>query len=191
MITKAFLNGSASDFEREQYHIASEKYKSLFSSMTKNLKEAKYEYYVLGREREYKIESRLVNCMQRLGQDIGGLRSAASTQFLLLAQGPSAGNGTPVSGGSFPDRSLSFSILSDGEALPRENQGILTAINEEPENERYSGTGSRTPSALRSSAEDSNHVPTAKSPSDIFSRFITHLGPSMVSSGRVPFSACG
>jgi len=150
--------------------------------MTKNLKEAKYEYYVMGREREYNIEARLVDCMERLGQDIGGLRSAASTQFLLLAQGPSAGSANPVDGGSASFyRSLSFSVLSDGEASSLGNQGILTVIDEVPEDDRQASSGTTSPSALRSSAEDSSYIPTAKSPSDIFSRFITHLGPSMVS----------
>lgn len=180
MITTAFLVGSA---EEDRLHVASESYKSLFTNLAKNLKEAKYEYYVIGREREYDIEARLVRCMERLGQDIGGLRSAASTQFLLLAQGPSAGNATPVDGGSASfHRRSSFSVFSDGEASDLGNQGILTAIDEVAEDDRQAASGTTSPSALRSSAEDSNYLPTAQSPADIFSRFITHLGPSMVSS---------
>ncbi len=186
MITTAFLVGSADESERDQFHAAAENYKSLFTSMTKNLKEAKYEYYVMGREREYNIEARLVRCMEKLGQDIGGLRSAASTQFLLLAQGPSAGNATPVDGGSASfQRRPSFSVFSDGEASDLGNQGILTAIDEVPEDERHAASGTTSPSALRSSAEDINYLPTAKAPGDIFSSFITHLGPSMVSSVTV------
>ena len=181
-ITDAFLQGSADKFERDQFHVAMEKYKSLSTSMARNLKEAKYEYYVLGLEREYKLEARVVDCMQRLGQDIGGLRSAASTQFLLLAEGPSAGNGTPVNGSSTPlYRHLSFSILSEVEAPPMEHRGGLTSINEIPEDDSALDNRPITPSPLRASAEDSGYLPTANSPGDIFSRFIDHLGPSMVS----------
>ena len=182
MITKSFLTGSADEVEEKQFLEASEKYKSLFSSMAKNLIEAKYEYYILGREREYEIEARLVQCMQRLGQDIGGLRSAASTQFLLLAQGPSLGNATPINGVPGPlYRSLSFSMRSDDEATTPEHPGILTSIDEIPEDDPNVEAGPVSPSALRTSAEDGNSLPTAKSPGDIFSRFIDHLGPSMVS----------
>lgn len=173
MITKAFLTGSTDEVEPNQFHIASEKYKSLFASMTKNLMEAKYEYYLLGREREFDMEARLVNCMQKLGQDIGGLRSAASTQFLLLAQGPGAGNATPINGVPTSSyRTLSFSMLP-GEAPPPAHHGILTSIDEIPEDDS-------NPSAMRGSAEGSTYLPTAKSPGDMFSRFIDHLGPSMV-----------
>ena len=186
IITRAFLTGSADEVDRNQFHVASENYKSLFTSMTKNLEEAKYEYYVMGREREYAIEAKLVTCMQGLGQDIGGLRSAASTQFLLLAQGPSAGGATPVDGGSTPlYRSFSFSTLADGEASPLQGRGNLTAIDEIPEDDSHADTRSIAQSPLRGSTEDSNYLPTAKSPGDIFSRFITHLGPSMVSSGNI------
>lgn len=183
MVSKAFLLGSANEVEKERFHEASEKYKSLFKSMAKNLVEAKYEYYIMGREKEYEIMAKLVGCMRRLGQDIGGLRSAASTQFLLLEQAPSAGGTVkPVHGGSTPlYRSDGFSLLSEGEASPLEDQGILTSIDEIPEVEANSEIQAVNPEPSPASAQDMNSVSIIESPSDLFSKFISHLGPSMVS----------
>lgn len=134
----------------------------------------------MGREGEYHIEVQLVSCMQRLAQSIGGLRSAASTQFLLIEQSTAAGGATPINGVRTPIlRSSSFSFLSDNSTLQPDNQAILTSIDEIPEGNEEAG--SLPPSPERGSPDDSRYIPTANSPADMFSRFISQLGPSMVS----------
>lgn len=167
MITRAFLTGSEEELQQRQFLDASDKKKNVFTSLTNNLKEAKYELYAVGKEREYQLEASLVNCMQRLSQNIGGLQSAAKTQFLLLAQTgvsiPATPAGTPTP--KFP----SFPFL-DGQTSPCEEHSVLTAIDEYPEAE---------PS--NPSQDDATSLTsTVKTPSDIFSRFILQLGPSMV-----------
>ena len=181
MITRAFLVGSEDEMERTRFYGASDKCKKESASLTQNLKEAKYEHYVMGREKEYQIEKQIVSCMQRLSQSIGGLRSAASTQFLLLEQPANTGGATPVGGVRTPLlRSSSISLLSEQPTLPPENQAILTSIDEIPEDDE--DAGSLLHKQQRESTEDSDNLPTANSPAEMFTRFITQLGPSMVSS---------
>lgn len=70
-ITRSFLNGSEEELQQRQFLDASAKYKKVFKSLTKDLTEAKYEHYIDGTEREYQLEAKLVDCMQRLAQNIG------------------------------------------------------------------------------------------------------------------------
>ncbi|KAL7269959.1 hypothetical protein RUND412_007347 [Rhizina undulata] len=85
-ITHSFLNGSEEELLQPEFKAASATYRTVFTSLLKNLGEAKYEHYVKGTEKEYQFEKDLVQCMQRLAQHIGGLKSAATTQFDLLRQ---------------------------------------------------------------------------------------------------------
>ncbi|KAI4121831.1 MAG: hypothetical protein LQ338_006144 [Usnochroma carphineum] len=157
--TQSFLLGSEDELETPQYRAAMGKYKSLLTSMEKNLKEAKYEHFVAGREREYWLEAKLVTCMQRLAHNIGGLRSAANTQFLVLAQ-PGLGSSVQAQKGTATDHTYIEQPL------------MLTAIDEVSKNddsEPLPGRYGRSPE---------NSIVT---PNDVFSEFILHLGPSMKS----------
>lgn len=49
---------------RSAYLEASKDHRSVFTSMSKQLTEAKYEHYVKGTEKQYRLESKLVDCMQ-------------------------------------------------------------------------------------------------------------------------------
>jgi hypothetical protein len=187
MITRGFLSGSESDMRSTSFNSAQSRYKSVFTQLTKNLKEAKLEHYVLGTEDEYKLEANLVNCMQRLAQSIGGLRSAAMTQFTLLKESSNFGSSTPVNSGRFSGPGGS-GVMSPNSRKDR--FGTLTAIEEASEE----GSGAedqpslgRRPALERSGTEaslasfQSTTLPSVRTPADIFSRFITHLGPSMKS----------
>lgn len=175
LITRAFLTGSEEELQQQHFLDASDKYKKVFTSLAKNLKEAKYEHYVMGTEKEYQLEAELVNCMQRLAQNIGGLRSAATTQFLLLAQTGVSIPPTPLSSNpSLAPIFPSFPFL-DGSKSPSEEHGVLAAIDETPEDESFEDGPPAFPFG-----ENQSPAPTIKSPSDIFSRFIMQLGPSMV-----------
>ncbi|KAL8902513.1 MAG: hypothetical protein Q9207_004633 [Kuettlingeria erythrocarpa] len=160
--TQSFLDGSEDELKKPEYRGAMDTYKGLLASMEKNLKEAKYEHFVAGREREYWLEAKLVCCMQRLAQDIGGLRSAAATQFLILAQ---PGMGSPGGNNHRNTSDLSHSAYTEPPL-------ILTAINELPETEQ---------SETNPGSNEGSSQKLTVTPSDVFSEFILHLGPSIKS----------
>lgn len=182
-ITRSFLTGSEDELLQDRFVQASAQYRAVLTSLTENLKEAKFEHYFVGTEREYHLEAKLVSCIQRLAQNIGGLRSAATTQFLLLAQSSMGGAATPVSSIVSPQLDTSFPFMEDRLLSPSENYGVLTAIAESPEDDRHPENDGKLEDAVnrRREASDDSYLPTVNTPSDIFSRFIIHLGPSMVS----------
>lgn len=171
LITGSFLSGSQEELQRISSIRASDRYSSVLPSLVKNLREAKYEHRVMGTEREYEIEARLVECIQRLAHSIGGLRSAASTQFSLLSQQPTPRAATPTAAEYSPtDTRYSFSpplrspVEGNEEALP---EG------------KSDGDTSETVK-LRHPVDSTTDWGTAQSPAEIFSRFIPLLGPSIV-----------
>ncbi|KAF2200828.1 hypothetical protein GQ43DRAFT_449238 [Delitschia confertaspora ATCC 74209] len=186
IITRGFLSGSENDLKTKEYVAASNQSKSIFKTMVKNLGEAKYEHYILGTEAQYKIEARLVKCLEQLTQSIGGLRSSAETQFTLLAQSESEAGGKslqtqhPLSKSSstfFSDYSSSPSS-SPTLSMTERRSSILASIEERPEesSEREdelgnSGMSWRLPHGMLSSVTSA----------DMFSVFIAHLGPPMKS----------
>ena len=177
MITRGFLTGSEIELNQRGFQEASDRYKSVYAALSKNTKESKWEHYVLGTEAQYKLETKLVSCMQRLAQNIGGLRSAATTQFTLLAQSSAYGGATPVTSVYTPTTAPLTGRFSrvDSWMSFQENFPVLEAIPERFE-ERETDS-----SQDHDTSEDPNGLPTAKSPTEIFDRFIMHLGPSMKS----------
>ncbi len=199
-IILSFLSGAESDLKSESYLEASNKSQSTFKTLVKNLGEAKFEHYALGTEEEYRINDRLVKCLEKLMQSCGGLRSAAETQFTLLAQSESEPNGMstshqsiPINGTvtssifSEPRMSLSPPQLSPSLSHTERRTSILASIDELPES---SAEASAFPSAA---ASDDESTPTKKksdqvasllqsnlTPADMFSVFIASLGPPMV-----------
>ena len=185
MITRGFLTGSEEELQRENFRNVSDKYKKVFTSLTKNLKEAKYEHYVLGTEKEYQLEAKLVNCIQRLAQNIGGLRSAATTQFLLMAQPGVSGSVTPASTMYAPTPKFGhFTSNSSGLTSPSEDHAVLAAIDDPSEDPSFGDRLSAHP------LQEDGSIYSVTSPSDIFARFIIQLGPSMVSIFRMMSSHC-
>ena len=173
-ITRAFLTGSETEMQGAAYKQVDKDCKANETSMKKNLIEAKYEHYVLGREKEYRIEVKLVKCLQGLSQSIGGLYSAANTQFALIKSSPYINRADSA----MASKSSLFGT-SQLVSEPVEVGGSLTPISEIPESPAnqpipfspvkssfISNTGDRRPSL---------------SPSDMFTTFITQLGPPMKS----------
>jgi gas vesicle protein len=190
IITQSFLSGSAQDLKDDAYIKASNQSRAVFKTLVKNLSEAKYEHYILGTEEEHKIETRLVKCLELLNQNIGGLRSAAETQFTLLSQPEHIQDGIGMPSLSRPttalfgDRSPS-PILSPALSHIERRTSILASIDEVPESSanvsdneslRMSGGPWRLPQEMESNL-------TAP---DMFSIFIAHLGPPMVSQTHPP-----
>ena len=180
-ISRSFLLGTEEELERTPFVTALELHKKAFTTLPRNLKEAKYEHYIAGTEIEYRIEARLVQCVQRISQSIGGLRSAANMQFTLLKQQQNAsGSETPfwTSANDTPSYSgfPSSELVSSSSTSSQEDFGVLSAIRELPEEEHpseHNGDLIRTVTA----EED---VSSPQSPAEIFSRFISYLGPSLV-----------
>jgi len=168
-ITRSFLSGSEADLEAASYFQVSNKYKDTFNSLLKNLREGRYEHFLLGTEEEYKIEARLAKCIERLSQNLVGLRSAAAIQFSLIAGVGNSTVGSPLR----PD-SFSSSPLQSSELLtPQTERTIgLAPITEEPED---------SPAASLHRARLSSGNPIATEPADIFTLFIKELGPPMKS----------
>lgn len=112
-VTSSFLAGSEEDLNHPATIAASDKFKTVFNGLPNQLAEARYEHHPLGTESQYHIEKRLVACVQQLAQDMGGLRSAAATQFSLLAES------TGTSQGSAPANSSDNTPVPTKSTKPR------------------------------------------------------------------------
>lgn len=183
MISSGFLSGAEEEFTSKAFTDASATYTSTLALMNKNARESKYEYYFLGRERIYRQDKAVLKSIENLAQSIGGLRSAANTQFELLREiypGSLSGNvpGSPTTNLFSPilARSRSSSFKSHSRF------GRLSSIDEAVD-ERSDREDEPTPALNRKSSEAhstlSNFAPRA--PSEIFELFISRLGPSMKS----------
>lgn len=178
LITYSFLSGSEEVLSKEDYVHALNRNNKAYTSLEKLLREAKYEHYVSGTEREYCLESRLVRCVQDVAQSIGGLRSAATLQFNLLKQ-PHGYNDIS----SMKIRESSTFRLGMPPSFfpsPRSPYGppaSLASIVESPEGGQRRDDAIASPDSQRQGGSGTAAVQSA---ADIFTIFITHLGPSMV-----------
>ncbi|KAF2436162.1 hypothetical protein EJ08DRAFT_655855 [Tothia fuscella] len=172
--TRSFLSGSEADLKAASHVQVSNNYKTVFDSLLKNLREAKFEHYLLGTEEEYKIERKLTKCIERLAQDLVGLRSAAATQFSLLAE-----SGSNQKGFMGMD-SLASPLQSPLLRVAYDRNPGLTPITEESESPLGASIESH---GFSFSDHSQGHVtpPLVTAPADIFSLFIRELGPSMKS----------
>ncbi|KAH7326278.1 60S ribosomal protein L19 [Stachybotrys elegans] len=176
-ITRGFIEGSEDAVKSSHYARVSARYNSSYSSVTKGLRESKFEHYFLGNEKIYKLDKRLVKSLEALSQAIGGLHSALQTQFTLLRETPQTdplasglmsptGMGT-VRGPTFM-RSFSGAIES--------GKDRLSVIDESTEDDR------QHPPTQRTRSDASITAPRVfQAPSDIFELFIQLLGPSLKS----------
>jgi hypothetical protein len=169
-ITSGFLNGSEDEVNSSEYSQASTQYNSSYAQIMTTLREAKIEHYLLGQEKTYALDKRLIKSLETLSQAIGGLRSALQTQLTLLKEGPKSG--VPPPPGLFSPEpasgmSRTVSYFSDD---ARERLSVI----EEDEFERRSNPFSQSDPTLDKS-------PIFRVPSDIFALFLALLGPSMKS----------
>ena len=176
LITNSFLSGFEEELEDKPFKSVAERHLKTYSTLGKNLKEAKYEHYVAGTERQFWIEARLVLCVQRVAQSIGGLRSAAAMQFALSKQ--------TVPSGEYNHKKMQslLSTPSSTVASPlnppvRTNSGdfvgLLSAIDELSDEDNAGDE--------HLDGQISSQTLSFRSPSEIFALFIQHLGPSMKS----------
>ncbi|OLN85965.1 Uncharacterized protein C26F1.08c [Colletotrichum chlorophyti] len=178
MITRGFLNGSENEIMSGDFARVARLYKTTYGKMTKSLRESKLEHWVLGREKIYDLEKSLVKSLESLSQAIGGLRSAADTQFALLKelpQDPMAGQLSPGSTVFSPTLSRAMSQYLKG---ARDRFATLASIEEDEELEEEPDSH---PSPGETADGPPPPLPTFRSPSEIFELFIALLGPSMKS----------
>jgi hypothetical protein len=196
-ITQGFLSGTQQDLKSETFVKATNQINSSFKILVKNLGEAKFEHYALGTEQEYEISERLVKCHEKLMQSIGGLRSAAETQFALLAQWEEPATPSETAPGNGTVSSSFFSDLNGPQSPPHltspslshveRRNSILASIDELPEGSPEASAFASTDASDNESSQGNGSSPkksipmtTSLTPADMFSVFIAHLGPPMV-----------
>jgi hypothetical protein len=179
MITRGFLSGSEDDLLSSEFSAATSAYAAVYPQLTKNLREAKFERYFVGHEKLYQLDRAVVRSMETLAQSIGGLRSAANTQFALLneSMGPLGTYSPPISPSMSPTTQRSIS------AILNSNNGkdrflTLSSIDEASDESNDERNQCRYG---RNDVHGAKDAPTFRNPSDIFEHFITLLGPSMKS----------
>ncbi|KAI9804603.1 MAG: hypothetical protein M1833_006677 [Piccolia ochrophora] len=170
IITSSFLEGSEARMRKVAFVDASDQYKTVFTSLVKDLQEAKNEHYILGSENEYIIQAKLVKCVQSLAQNIGGLRSAAATQFQLLAEAQEG-----------PAVSTSGSRSDDADFTPSPFSPASTRDFAHHTESETSSNVSDTRSISSHEYDGASKTSNGRSVEDIFAKFVTRLGPSMKS----------
>ncbi|CAH0004839.1 unnamed protein product [Clonostachys byssicola] len=176
IVSESFLNGSEEELKTKEYAQIRDSYNSAYSQITKMTREAKNEYYVVGREKLYQLDKALVKSVERLSQAIAGLRSALDTQFTLLKE-------TPTGSQQILDNVPLVLSPQTSPKIPRTLSelfvapiGDLSAINESDEDQKSQKNLPRP-----KSDPSLDQTPMFRYPSDIFAHFIELLGPSMKS----------
>ncbi|KAJ4265512.1 hypothetical protein NW762_004801 [Fusarium torreyae] len=170
-ITKGFLSGTEDEFWTNEYSRVSARYNGAYAKMNSTMREAKFEYYFLGREAFYPLDKRLSKAVEGLSQAIGGLRSALENQFTLLREVPNLEDSfpSPKTNGLAPTLTRAITAYMEGDG-----QG-LSDIDE-------SGESEEERQAARNKSDSALHAaPAFQEPSDIFALFIDMLGPSIKS----------
>ena len=161
LITSSFISGDENELEDPVLSSVMERHKKTSSTLSQNLKESKYEHYLLGTEKQAVFEARLASCIQRITQSVGGLRSAAAMQFAVVKQ-PHQVNGGYVSRDLTPFGSLT-------------RTPSLATPFQDPTKSGYLPNGKIDEQV---STTDLKNLPF-RTPSQIFDLFMDSLGPSL------------
>lgn len=120
--TSCFLSCNSHTSTSPDFMHDSHSYLQAHTLLLKNLREAKFEHYFLGRHKLYKLEKETVRAMETLAQSIGALRSAAKTQFELLHRPNDAVLGSGIQ------------IYSPGSHLGRDMNQYFQTVSQYAEN---------------------------------------------------------
>jgi hypothetical protein len=166
--------------------------------MKQNLREAKMEFLVIGKEKLYDLQARIVSCLSELCQDLGGLHSAANAQFSFISQTASDGGleqTTNFSTGNFvtsPTQELTqypgLGIISEnGEGESQLSSSVSTIRHFKDPRTNWTSSltvpGVDTPPRLTmesptpESTDVYNSTNLMQSPGEMFIAFISRLGP--------------
>lgn len=178
VITKSFIQGSEMELNSKLADDAAKNLKSSLTSLKSSLTESKWEHYIRGDETQHDIESELAKCLQKMSQNLGGLKSAALMQFDLIRDTRTAIKPVPQrsysKGSSFIFRTTD---LMDDRTSP---ETILDTVDETDQTKIGESGVSQSPQVLaRSLSNASNITIINPTPSDMFNSFISRLGPSM------------
>ncbi|GAB0145292.1 hypothetical protein EsHS_00005728 [Epichloe bromicola] len=173
-VTRGFLNGTGDDINSPEYTQSRRRYGSAYTEMSKSLREAKLEHYLMGHEKVYRLDKRLFKSVEAVHQAIGGLRSALSTQIALLNELPPPSSSQDETCASSPGASpLTPRVRRVASLLLGGAGDDLSVIEEDEEDLRMHLLSQSEPCLVRTAI--------FRTPSDIFSLFITMLGPSLKS----------
>ena len=178
-ITRAFLSGRESDLQDEFFESLQKEHQQALQKMHQDLSEAKYEYFLLGREKLYDVASELVECLDRLSQDLGGLRSAALAEFALVSS--TSRPSTPDA--QTPQKSTQSQPISFADLVKNHKDSLLNSVTEHeesnttPPNEEAHSTMHTAGLANLSRTVSAASAANLESPEDMFFAFIRQLGP--------------
>ena len=176
-VTDSFITGADDEMHASSFTNASAQNKRSYVLLDKLVKEAKLEHYIAGTEREYRLEKRLVRCVQDINQNMGGLQSAANLQFQLLKQTQQGSGIFSPSHGVLTRKNSStsypgvWSIFEDPATLTPSREPEEANLTAEPQTMNVTGPNPN---------HDSGVSTATPSPQRMFEVFIEHLGPSMV-----------
>jgi len=187
-ITGSFLSGLEEDFDHPIVTEALAHFNSVFHTLPTHLAEARYEHFLLGTEKEWHAESRLIDCLQKIAQDMGGLKSAAATQFALMKRKTIRRQASGFSTQYGPLRSSrrsSFGSTFRG----RDDLAARMLESIEEVSEGSSSDGDRVRSHTKrsststplGSAASMPGLPNTGDAAELFDIFMDQLGPPMVS----------
>ncbi|OQD87462.1 hypothetical protein PENANT_c005G03642 [Penicillium antarcticum] len=172
IITESFLSGSEEELKSAEFVDAEARHRKAYGQLDKLVREAKLEHYVFGTEKEYRLEKKLVRWVQDITHNMGGLRNAASLQFSLIRE-TIARESSSVDDQQVSSARDYFTPIERSWSFP--DGSFLEPIVERPE-EELSPSGS-TCSRQGESAQATPRPSLL--PADVFTIFISHLGPSM------------
>ncbi|KGO43528.1 Transcriptional coactivator SAGA-type complex, Ada1/Tada1 [Penicillium expansum] len=170
LITESFLSGTEEVLVSTEFVDAEAKHRKAYSQLDRLVREAKLEHYVAGTEKEYRLEKNLVRWVQDITHNMGGLRNAASLQFSLIRETIARESTSPEDLQGSSTHVDYFTPLERSWSFP--DGSFLEPIVERPEEELSPGGSHQLGSA------ESTPRP-ALLPADVFTIFISHLGPAM------------
>ena len=195
-ITRAFLSGREQDLQDEYFTKLQKDHQQSLQKMSKNLAEARNENYLIGKEKGYEVSTKVVDCLDGLSQDLGGLRSAAFAQFALIKSYAESHHEAPANVPKTQPTPSSPRKIQRPPASPRKvndsrSSSVLDIIAETPEEmstlDQFSNsfaehpiskvsTLNGTPTADRRTSQGSMAM-KSETPSDMFYTFLRQLGP--------------
>lgn len=171
-ITSGFISGDEKELNHEKYSRVEDQHRKSATSLAQNLKESKYELNVFGREREAGIQAQMVECVQRIAQSIGGLRSAAVMQFVIIKQpAPFVSS----------QRMGTFASYNSLDTTPCRTPNLERRATMGASIESLFDSMPNSPGIANGTTATHRNYSKFRSPRQIFELFIDHLGPSMKS----------
>ncbi|KAJ5169325.1 Brefeldin A-sensitivity protein 4 [Penicillium coprophilum] len=153
LITESFLSGTEEVLSSAEFVDAEARHRKAYSQLDRLVREAKLEHYVAGTEKS--------------------LRNAAALQFSLIRETIARESGSPEDQQGSSTHVDYFTPLERSWSFP--DGSFLEPIVERPEEELSPGASIRS---HQLGSGESTPRPTLL-PADIFTIFISHLGPSM------------